>query len=471
MNLSKHRLVLTALVASESAWVYAAVSAAALAMGRDSSPLAWPAVLLVLGASVVVARLSPRDAEAVELVHLVRFSIGALLVYVVVASQVSTGLDLGWIAKLGSDAAPEGLTFKGIVGSLIGVGLWLRGARAAEAEEPLDSLTFSMRLGIVALGVGMILDVASPAALGIFPMIFVFFAAGLGGLGIGNLMPESRRTATMGVWPKVLSAAIAAVLVVGLVFSLVRGSLLSYFTEPAGWVFSLAAKGILFLVVFPVSTVLNMVVDFFLAVSDATFGFEAPGFDEFDEGAQTGIDPAELERLEEEAQSLELVLQIIEIVLVVLVTIILLYVLFRLIQRVFGSQGALSGGARESVAEDADAWSDFRRLLYKLLPDRLKGSRKRKGYMLPDGPTGVVEALRIYYRLLSIAEKRGIKRAPDKTAVEFQTDLEGSLPRDLVRSATDAFNRACYGHHPASQEQIAQMWLALRSLTSIPGAH
>ena len=35
-------------------------------------------------------------------------------------------------------------------------------------------------------------------------------------------------------------------------------------------------------------------------------------------------------------------------------------------------------------------------------------------------------------------------------------------PRDLVRAATDAFNRACYGNVPSTQDQIAQMRSALK---------
>ena len=469
MNLSKPRVVLTALVVSESAWVYAAASVVGVAMGRDGSPLGWPAILMVLGASVVVARLSPKDVEAVEFVHLMRLLIGAALVYAAVAVQAVPGVDLGWIAKIGSDAAPDGLAFKGVIGSMIGVGLWVRGFRAAVAEDPLDSLTFSMRLGVVALGVGMVLDVASPVALGIFPMVFVFFAAALSGLATGNLMGETRPVAAGRIWPKVIAATIAGVLVTGLAFSLVRGSLLSFVSEPAGWVLSMMAKGVFFLVVFPLSTMFNFVVDFFLAISEGTFGFEAPAPEQPADAAQAAMDAAELERLEEDAENLDFVLQMIQIALLVLVTIVLLFVLFKLLQRVFGGQSALSSGARDSVGDTANALSDFRRLLNRLLPDFLK-RRPGSSRTLPDGPYGVVEVFRIYYRLLAVAERRGIKRGPDKTTLEFQAALEGQFPKDLVLSATGAFNRACYGHHPASEEQIARMWTALRSLSSVPGA-
>jgi hypothetical protein len=68
-----------------------------------------------------------------------------------------------------------------------------------------------------------------------------------------------------------------------------------------------------------------------------------------------------------------------------------------------------------------------------------------------------VDVLRLYYDLLTLADKRGLRRRSNETATEFQQKLEGLFPRDLVHMTTEAFNRAFYGHHPASGEQIARM--------------
>ena len=68
-----------------------------------------------------------------------------------------------------------------------------------------------------------------------------------------------------------------------------------------------------------------------------------------------------------------------------------------------------------------------------------------------------MDALAVYYDMLTAAEGRGLRRAVGVTASEFQTTLEATFPRDLVRTATGTFNRALYGNHPAQHDRIAGM--------------
>ena len=75
----------------------------------------------------------------------------------------------------------------------------------------------------------------------------------------------------------------------------------------------------------------------------------------------------------------------------------------------------------------------------------------------------MVEALRIYYQMVTMAERRGFRRRAHETASEFQATLETVFPRDLVRMATAAFNRAFYGNHPELKERIDQMRTSLAS--------
>ena len=109
------------------------------------------------------------------------------------------------------------------------------------------------------------------------------------------------------------------------------------------------------------------------------------------------------------------------------------------------------------------------KLLLKLVPGRLIRFRQRERFALPNGPPGVVNALRLYYELLTIAEDKGSVRPRHETPSAFQRTLEGLLPRNLVRMATNAFNRACYGHHPPTDDQAAQMRLSIRNIKTAVG--
>ena len=469
VRFSRNRLVLAAAAASESAWVFAAASTAAVAIGYESSPLAWPAVLLVLSAAVVIGRLTPSDMDAVEVVNLVLLLLAAAVVYLTVATQVNpAGLDLGWIAGFGSDASPAGFTFRAVVGSVLGAALWWRGGRLAVAEEPLESLTSSMRIGIVVMGVAMITDAASEADLRIFPTALVFFGFGLAGLGVGNLMAASTYKSRVKVWPRVLSGVVAVVVVVGLLLSLIRDDLLSYVSTPAAFVLSVIGKAVFFLIAFPALTVVNFVVDLLISFFDGVLGIQQDRGEQFGPGDAAAA-AAEAERLKEEAESFNLALQVLEIVLIIALSLLALYILLNVLRKILQGRGLHSGGERESVGQEASVFSDIGRLLYRLVPDALKQTRKARAYMVPEGPAGIVEVFRIYYRLLSLAERRGIKRQAHETVTEFEDTLARSFPRDVVRSVTAAFNRACYGHHPASEEQIAEMRSGLSRIPSGPG--
>ena len=71
--------------------------------------------------------------------------------------------------------------------------------------------------------------------------------------------------------------------------------------------------------------------------------------------------------------------------------------------------------------------------------------------------------------LQTMAEDKGSARPPSETATEYQRTLERLFPRNLVRMATGAFNRAIYGHHSASDEQISQIRQSINSIKSAMG--
>ena len=474
----QNRWVLGAATLTDSAWVFAAAALAGFVLEHNASPMSWTAVLTIIASSVVVGRLAPYEVAAVEVVNLVRALIGAVLIYVVIGTQITLGsnfIDLLWPVRLGSDAMPDGYAFVGIAGSVIGAFLWWKGTRLAAAEFPIESLTLSFRLGVTVVGFGMILDAMHSADFGMFPIMFIFFAAGLGGLTIGHLMPESKQSAKAMTWPRVVTGVVAVVVAAGLIFSLFRRDLLSFISDPLATGLGNVAQGIFWGIVGPIAIALDAFTNAVISFFDRPFEPDAGGGGaRAGEGELLPAGPGQLsaigaEEEEEQASSaLDLVIQIVEWVFIAIVLLVLLYILIRLLLRYARLKPASTAGLRESVLEDADVMSDSARLLLKLIPDRLLRAKPR-AFQPPEGPPGIVEVFRIYYRLLKIAADKGLRREPHQSATEFQSTLEQLLPRDLVRTVTHAFNRACYGHHPATPEQIGMMRSALSSLALRPG--
>ena len=63
--------------------------------------------------------------------------------------------------------------------------------------------------------------------------------------------------------------------------------------------------------------------------------------------------------------------------------------------------------------------------------------------------------------MLQAASDLGMSRTTDQTPTEYQSKLAQVFPRSLVSAATEAFNRACYGRHPSTAAEIAEMRDAL----------
>jgi hypothetical protein len=109
--------------------------------------------------------------------------------------------------------------------------------------------------------------------------------------------------------------------------------------------------------------------------------------------------------------------------------------------------------------------ADVATLLLNLVPDMLKRPRQ-KGYQVPDGPPGIVEAFRLYYDMLETAEERGIKRHKHDTPSEFQRRLGHAFPSNVVGPSTDLFNMAIYANLPAETSLIQRLRDSLKTVTA-----
>ena len=183
MNVTQVRWVLAATIVSESAWVFALLGVVGLAFSMGAGVLGWLAVLAIMSISAFYQLVTvPSDTEEAITFSWRTLGIAAAVVYVAVATEVGEGLlgtDLLWFFRFETwgSAANQPL-----MGTAAGALLWWRGSRLSSSTDLKESLSFSFRIGVVALAIAVIVDLAVDTNLGTFLPVFVFFAFGLAGL-------------------------------------------------------------------------------------------------------------------------------------------------------------------------------------------------------------------------------------------------------------------------------------------------
>ena len=463
MPLRQDRVVLAAHVVAESAWVFALAGIVGTLADFDSSPQSWYGVVGILGLSVLLSRITPRKGRKAEVMYALMAVLGLAVVYASVALHVEPGqIRPSWAIDWLINDAPGGYTSRGVFGAILGVLLWWRGTRVASNEFPTDDLSFTFRVGMLVLVAALIYDLNTDESLSTFPMVFLFFGSSLIGLSAGHLLEESRHSAGERTWPKAIGATVAAITAFGLLVALVNRGVLSFLSKPATAALEALARGVLWGIIAPIAFVFDVVVGWLIDLLGIFQGErEQPKDEEINPEIQ-GF----LETLQEEqaaaSEGFATVLQIIEWALVAIVVVIVLLILGRAFRRVLRGRDRGTEGRRDSMAQDANPVGDVAKLALRLVPDVLKRPQ-RKGYRVPDGPPGIVEAFRLYYDLLDTAEEQGITRRKYDTPTEFQGRLEGTFPSDVVRPSTETFNLAIYADVPADRSSIGRLRESLRA--------
>lgn len=450
----------------ESVWIYALMAVFGLLTNQGGSPLSWPAALTILGVSLIVARTSAIVIMPSFLPYVLQMVLGTLVIYLTLGAQVppeGQGFSLGWISGLYSDTAELDYPVRVGLAGLFGTFLWWRGGRLASVEFPVEHLNKIFRVGLMVLAAAAVADIIAEQDLRIFPLMFVYFAAGLGGLSFGHLLPASQRTAGARSWPRVISGIIGLVLLVGLMFGLLQQTVLNFISEPAAVVLNALATVIFFVLILPVVYIIEFLVSGLFSLFRRFAGEGEPVEIEFGGGVGET-----LQQLQEQAGETgpSAFLQYVEWTLVAVLILVVLFLLARTFRRRVRWRRTGKDGVRESVAEGADAATDLRRLLLDLLPDRFRRKDAAEGLQLPDDDPAIVDVFRVYFGMLVMAEERGRPRPDNQTPHEYRPTLERILPQRLVRMATDAFVRACYGRRAADPEQIDEMRRELERASS-----
>ncbi len=463
MNSAQDKLVFAATVISESAWLFAALGMLGLLLANNGSPLGLIAVLVIVTFSFLIARFMQMVIMPTVLAYAIQMLSGVIVIYFIVATQIGSGtqgIDLGWLSTVVSGTAVDGYTFRAGLGSILGAGLWWRGGMIAASEFPVDGLGTSFRIGVLVIAAAALVDVLGPADLSIFPVMFLFFAAGLGGLSIGHVLPASQRAIEEKAWPRVIGGVVLGIVVIGLLFSLLQRNVLVFISTPVLFVLNGLATVVFFVIILPIAFVVGALTSLVLLIVGWLVGEQAQR-----EAPQIFEGVQELEEQSGEISGIAAnILQTLEMTLVAILILAVLYLMAKSFRRRVRWRLVQVEGMRESVKEDSDAALDLGRLLLNLLPKRFRSKEKSPALMLPDDDPGVVEVFRVYFGLLTLAEGRGFPKGPAETPREYQHTLEQLFPRNLARAATSAFIRACYGHHPASREQIEEMKASLAQL-------
>jgi hypothetical protein len=441
--------------------MYSLMGAFGLWFEFEQSPLAWLAVMAIMGSSLLASRTLNMIAMPISIAASILMLLGVVVLYLTLGTQIPTNtgsIDLGWIGHLSSNADGADNSRWVILASAFAVYLWWRGSRIGTAEGTAESLAISFRLGVLALAPSIIVDIASEPNLNVLPMMFIFFGAGLAGLSLGNLMPVLETSSEGRAWPKVIGGMVAAILLLGLIFSLLRENVLSAISAPVvflvkglGTVAFYAALPFIYVVTFIIQGIFAILLWFAGEPSDVDAEFLGPiGFD-FPERAEADA-PAYL--------------AIIGWVILGLIVVAALLFLARAYRRRRRWRQEETSIVRESVREGADVGHDLAQLLFNLLPDRFKRRGRTGDFKLPDGDPDIVDVFRIYFGLLVMADERGFPRPATQTPAEYQDTLEELFPSTLVRSITAAFVKACYGHHAVPRPEIDEMRLSLDRLVT-----
>ena len=459
MSSAQDKWVLAAIAVSESAWLYAILGVAALPLQLGSNPLNWFAVLAVLASSLVVSRALQALIISTTTAYLAQMFTGLVVIYLVLGSQFSAGLDLAWAGRLSGELGSDTYWLRAAIAAAMAVGLWWRGGRIAASDSPEETLETSFRIGVAALAAAAIADAALPADLNVYPVLFIFTASSLAGLAMSHLSSPSEQAAKRATWPKVIGALVLVVLLVGLIAGLVENTVLPLVTGAVRAVVGFTIERI-------VAPVLSTLLYPFVAAMDWLFSallnlFRTDLEQQVAEGFNLAI--PEVEQIEEK-EGAPAVLQIIQIAGIAVLTVVVVVALFflaRAFRRRRRGRYEYPEGARESVIAGNDPLLDAARLLFDLLPERLRRRRVRRDLRPPDGEPGVVEAFEIYYSLLGVAERRGVLREEYESPLEFEVRLGPLFAPGLVEKATAAFNRACYGNLPPSENDLADLRSAI----------
>ena len=461
MTSTRSGLAYIFLVIAESSWLFAAGGVLGLAFGLPRSPLNLLAVLgLLTGSTLLSLALNPVKLP-LNVVRGLQVTAGATAIYLTMTTQLAAGaeIDLLWVSALSQRVNDLDYLSYAILGSVFSLGLWWWGTRLAVGEPPEESLKRSFRVGIAVIAVAAVVDAASSFDLKIPMAAFPFFGASLAGLAISHVVAPIQTVIRGGRWTQTIGGAIASILGIGLVLTLLRGDYVASFVSAIGNLLTPVINLLFSIILIPISYVASFLIRALLNLVESIYN--EPDTEALELAQQGALEIANQNTQNAVAG---LIGDVILWSFVALLGLGALYLMARAFRRRRFDTRARTAESRESLWRDAQPREDLSSLLLGLLPQNLRSVRRRHALQLPDDERGIVEAFRAYFRLLGLMSSKGYPRDHWQTPTEFQGTVQRFVPQSTTKLATDVFARACYGHIPATDEELETLNSSLAAL-------
>ena len=464
------QVVYIAIAVAESVSVYAVLGVLGLVLGLGGSPLPWHFIAIVYVAGLAAAWLTGGLRGSPATLALIFGAIGFAVIYVAVSSATvspSGRFELNWLFQLvGRNlVADEAVSL--VIATITCVVIWRRTSTLVrDSNDAPDYLKRAFKWGLVILAIALVADEIAEAPVGIATLLIPFFVAALTGMAVARLADDSQFT---GAWARVILAALAAFVGVGLVAGLAGSrygaSGLSALYTVYGWL----VDGLIWVLRWPL-TLVGWVIAWLIDLIRSWFGQPVPEAQEQQQGGGRPDFPEPDAVATTDNLWVEAVLDALQWPLTILIPILVLVLLALAYRRVTRNRRRDDELERESIRDEVDEVS-YWDLLKGLLPGWLtrRGSR-RFLWKYPDTP-GIAGVFMLYFETLQHAMERGLEFDARQTPSEREPDLETALPNAPVSAITARFNAACYGDVPTSDARVSQLREQLMSaLESQPDA-
>ena len=370
----------------------------------------------------------------------IRFSLNLRGVIGLIVSAFSVLVLAG--ISMGAGWFPIGLVFSGdlhavaalTISATLLLLLWWRGTAVARDDVTLDVVRNAFVRGVVIVMVAVAADAILPADIIRLPVLFIFFAIGLGGMALSRFAIDSGIGHISRGWLTAIVVSIASVLLI----SLILGALgVGGLDEVAKAI----VRGVAFMGLWTLRPILLMLG--LLAAGLVAIGNWVSSF--FGGGDLTGLELARLQ-IEEFHESLRevegdgppsIILTIIKWLAFLLAVSLAGWVLFRMFRR-----RRLTGGnyadveTRESTFTLQTAGQD--------IADALSGWLNRASNLRRRRPPPV-NPREVYHRMLDVARAVGFARRNSQTPQEHRREASQALPDPPVERIVRGFQSYHYG--------------------------
>jgi hypothetical protein len=457
-----------ALIIVESVWWFAVLATIGGMLGLGGSPLPWAAVLMLFAVGVSSAWLfggMKGDSATIAIYQGVVALIAVYLAMANVAVAESWTFEIAWpVDTFGGTFGAEGVADV-LIGVIAAGWIWYRSQNLVVGGGLDGKLARAFKLGTVFIAIGLLVEYSAIRSdIGIAPLLLPFFGAALIGMAVTRL-PQSD-DAGQASWPMIIGISVGSILGLGALGGILTGRYGDLGVRGLISAWGAFVDAMLWVLRYPLEFIITLLWRFLLWLRERARGEEEEDVEQGPtrELSEEMVNPA-LERAEE---TTEVAIEVLRWPLSIILIVVLFFVLVFAYRRFSTGKGDKKDPDRESIRGDADAGADMMKLLAGLMPNWMKGRKRRSLWKWPEGERGVAEAFLLYFDTLTHAIKRGMTFDPNATPNERIPTLAVYLAGAPVETVTSRFNAACYGAVPADTDEIDRLRIAIEQAAKMP---